>query len=96
MSHISVGSEVKTSKWGGLSLGKGGAKAESNLGSTGKTDDSDGKPKHKMPQNKEVDLINMWKEVDMADEELERVRGLYDKKILECDQRWRKVQNNFL
>ena len=46
--------------------------------------------------NREVELINKWKEVDTADEELEKTRGLYMKKMKEFNGRWRRVEKGQL
>ena len=51
---------------------------------------------YQTPVNREVDLINKWKEVDTADEELEKTRGLYMKKMKEFNQRWREVEKGQL
>ena len=38
-------------------------------------------PKQKMPQNREIDLIDKWKDVDLSDLELNKTRNLYEKKM---------------
>ena len=48
------------------------------------------------PTNREVELVNKWKEVNTADEELERVRRLYMIKIQEFNTRWRNVESGQL
>ena len=48
------------------------------------------------PTNREVELVNKWKEVNTADEELERVRRLYMIKIEEFNTRWRNVESGQL
>ncbi|XP_023340055.1 cilia- and flagella-associated protein 73 [Eurytemora carolleeae] len=49
-------------------------------------------PRNKIPQNREVDLINKWKEMDTAEDELKRTRVLYQKKMMEFQARWRKIE----
>ena len=34
-----------------------------------------------MPQNREIDLIDKWKDVDLSDLELNKTRNLYEKKM---------------
>ena len=53
-------------------------------------------PKQKMPVNRQVELILKWKEVDTADEDLQKTRNLYEKKMVEFDGRWRKIENGQL
>ena len=48
------------------------------------------------PSNREVELVNKWKEVNIADEELEKVRELYLKKIQEFNTRWRNIESSQL
>lgn len=55
-----------------------------------------GDPKHKMPINRQVELILKWKEVDTADEDLQKTRNLYEKKMVEFDERWRKIEKGQL
>ena len=53
-------------------------------------------PKQKMPINRQVELILKWKEVDNADEDLQKTRNLYEKKMVEFDGRWRKIEKGQL
>ena len=55
-----------------------------------------GEAKHKMPINRQVELILKWKEVDNADEDLQKTRNLYEKKMVEFDERWRKIEKGQL
>ena len=48
------------------------------------------------PTNREVELVNKWKEVNTADEELEKVRKLYLTKIQEFNTRWRSIESSQL
>ena len=48
------------------------------------------------PTNREVELVNKWKEVNTADEELEKVRRLYMTKIQEFNTRWRNIESSQL
>ena len=48
------------------------------------------------PTNREVELVNKWKEVNTADEELEKVRKLYLVKIQEFNTRWRNIESGQL
>ena len=48
------------------------------------------------PSNREVELVNKWKEVNTADEELARVRRLYMIKIQEFNTRWRNIESSQL
>ena len=48
------------------------------------------------PTNREVELVNKWKEVNTADSELERVRRLYMLKIQEFNTRWRNIESGQL
>ena len=57
---------------------------------------SAGEPKQKMPINRQVELILKWKEVDTADEDLQKTRNLYEKKMVEFDERWRKIEKGQL
>ena len=49
-----------------------------------------------VPTNREVELVNKWKEVNTADSELERVRRLYMLKIQEFNTRWRNIESGQL
>ena len=53
---------------------------------------SRGDPRQRMPPNREVELISMWRAVDMADTELQETRRLYATKMAEFDSRWRKLE----
>ena len=53
---------------------------------------SRGDPRQRMPPNREVELISMWRAVDMADTELQETRSLYATKMAEFDTRWRKLE----
>ena len=57
---------------------------------------SSAEPKQKMPVNRQVELILKWKEVDTADEDLQKTRNLYEKKMVEFDGRWRKIEKGQL
>ena len=59
-----------------------------NTARQGKPED----PKQRMPPNREVELISMWRAVDMADTELQETRSLYATKMAEFDTRWRKLE----
>ena len=48
------------------------------------------------PTNREVELVNKWKEVNTADEELGKVRRLYLMKIQEFNSRWRNIESSQL
>ena len=48
------------------------------------------------PTNREVELVNKWKEVNTADEELGKMRKLYLMKIQEFNTRWRKIESSQL
>ena len=43
-----------------------------------------------------MELILKWKEVDTADEDLQKTRNLYEKKMVEFDGRWRKIEKGQL
>ena len=49
-----------------------------------------------VPTNREVELVNKWKEVNTADEELEKVRKRYLAKIQEFNTRWRNIESSQL
>ena len=49
-----------------------------------------------VPTNREVELVNKWREVNTADEELEKVRKLYLVKIQEFNTRWRNIESSQL
>ena len=48
------------------------------------------------PTNREVEIINKSREVNMADLQLQRVRQLYLTKTQELNLRWRKVETGQL
>ena len=60
--------------------------------------DSDGfdKVNYKMPENKEITIINKWKEVEEADKNLADMREKYKLKMEELDERWRTVEKGQL
>ena len=51
---------------------------------------------NKIPSNREVDIINKWKEVDQADDDLEKVREAHVKKLRQYDERWRQIERGQL
>ena len=51
-----------------------------------------GDPRQRMPPNREVELISKWRDVDLADVELQETRRLYATKMAEFDSRWRKLE----
>ena len=53
---------------------------------------SRGDPRQRMPPNREVELISKWRDVDLADVELQETRRLYATKMAEFDSRWRKLE----
>ena len=44
------------------------------------------------PSNREVELINKWREVNMADLQLQKIRQHFHKKTHEFNVRWRKIE----
>ena len=46
----------------------------------------------KMPSNREVAVINKWKEVDKAEDDLERVREAHHLKLEQFEERWRSIE----
>ena len=50
----------------------------------------------KVPSNREVAVINKWKDVDQADEDLEKIREVYQHKLHQYEGRWRKLENGQL
>ena len=53
-------------------------------------------PKQRMPPNREVELISRWREVEVAEVELEQTRADHETKMREFDQRWRQVETGQL
>ena len=50
----------------------------------------------KIPVNKEIALINKWKAVDKAQDDLEIVRNRYEERIEQFESRWREVEKGQL
>ena len=53
-------------------------------------------PKQRMPPNREVELISRWREVEVAEVELEQTRADHENKMREFDLRWRQVETGQL
>ena len=53
-------------------------------------------PKDNVPLNRTVDVINMGKQVETADEGLLSVRAMYEEKMVEFAERWQKVEDGQL
>ena len=64
--------------------------------STKSVDDGFDKVHYKMPGNAEINIINRWKEVEEADEDLENTREKYKLQMEEFNQRWRTVEKGQL
>ena len=46
----------------------------------------------KIPNNREVDIINKWKDVDKADDDLEKIREAHLRKLKQYENRWRDLE----
>ena len=53
-------------------------------------------PRQRMPPNREVELISKWRDVDMADLELQQTRQTYANKMAEFEERWLKLEEGQL
>ena len=54
------------------------------------------KKNSKIPNNREVDIINKWKDVDKAHDDLEKIREAHLKKLKQCENRWRELEKGQL
>ena len=48
--------------------------------------------KIKFKSNREIELINKWRAVDLADEDLEKVRNSHQRRLESYEGRWRKLE----
>ena len=50
----------------------------------------------KIPNNREVDIINKWKDVDKADDDLKKIREAHLRKLKQYENRWRELEKGQL